>query len=253
MSRARSVLAVLALVVLSQVAAVGSASAGGPTSVLLVVPGAGQTASLYTGDADYEQLVGLLGAYDPVQGKESGSHEEGVGVTLTWLIHDVQVWRVDRVFLDADGGPWVSTQSSFEGDAIWDTPAVWHAPDRGKELSGLLDRLLDTDTARTELPVGPEATVAQPDTGAGTVTGTDAGSPEDAAQPVAATKTRWGVTGLVGLVGLALGAAMTLLALRRIPFRRQATADAMAPRQDDIATDPEFPMTDRLSWRTPAR
>ena len=32
----------------------GPAQAGGPTSVLMVVPGTGQTASLYTGDGDYD-------------------------------------------------------------------------------------------------------------------------------------------------------------------------------------------------------
>jgi hypothetical protein len=250
MSRARSVLAVLALVVLSQTAAAGPASAGGPTSVLLVVPGAGQTASLYTGSPEYEQLAGLVGAYDPATSEgKAGSHESGVGVTLTWLIHDVQVWRVDRVYLDAAGGPWISTQATFGDGNIWDAPEVWHAPDDGKELTALLDRLLDTDSVSTELPVGPEAAAAQPDTGSGTATGTDA---KDATQTVAAGETRWGVTGLVGLVGLALGAAMTLLALRSLPFRRAATADAAPARQDDV-TDPDFPMTDRLSWRTPAR
>ncbi len=249
MSRARSVLAVLAFVVLSQTAAAGPASAGGPTSVLLVVPGAGQTASLYTGSPEYEQLAGLVGAYDPATSEgKAGGHETGVGVTLTWLIHDVQVWRVDRVYLDAAGGPWIATQATFGDGNIWDAPEVWHAPDKGKELAVLLDGLLDTDSASASAADQPEAAAEQPGTGTETATDTAA----DATQTVAATETRWGVTGLVGLVGLALGAAMTLLALRKLPFRRPATPDATAARQDDL-TDPDFPMTDRLSWRTPAR
>ena len=32
---------------------------------------------------------------------------------MTWLIHDVAVWRVDRVYLGDEGGPWIATQSDM--------------------------------------------------------------------------------------------------------------------------------------------
>ncbi len=124
------------------------AVAGGPTSVLLVSPDSGRTASLYATDPDYSVLAGLLGA--AVDGDvptepstaDAEAQASGAGVTVTWLIHDVQVWRVDRIYPQAAGGPWVATQVSAGGPALTgDTPTTWHVVTRGKELEALLDRL----------------------------------------------------------------------------------------------------------------
>jgi hypothetical protein len=154
--RRRGALAVLSTLLLSLLAAgfAGSAVAGGPTSVLLVVPGEGRTAALYTGSADYEQLATLVGAYGTATGSTtppktasndgaSGTNDaSGPGVTLTWLMHDVNVWRVDRVYLKAEGGPLISTQSTLNGGDLWANPPTWRqaGPD-GKALIALLDRL----------------------------------------------------------------------------------------------------------------
>src|SRR4051794_23270920 len=89
----------------------GPASAGGPTSAILSVPGSGVTASLYYTDDAYDQLVRLVGASSTSAGgtdASGASHESGAGVHVTWLIHDVQPWRVDRIYLDAEGGPWIA-------------------------------------------------------------------------------------------------------------------------------------------------
>ena len=148
MRRRRATRAALALtIMLMSLFVAGPASAGGPTSVLLVVPGAGQTASLYTGAPDYQAMAGLVGAFERsgVVGKvdRSGtSHAVGKTVKLTWLAHDVQAWRVDWVYLDAAGGPWIATQSVEGGSGnVLEIPPVWHTAPRGKELAGLVGRL----------------------------------------------------------------------------------------------------------------
>lgn len=141
----RGLLAVLMIALMSLLVA-GPAAAGGPTSVLLVDSGTGRTASLHIQDADYVQLSDLVGAFEPggtADPAPSGTpSEDRAAVTMTWLIHDVSVWRVDRVYLDAPGGPWISTQTDPAGTGnLLERPGSWQKVARGKELSALLDRL----------------------------------------------------------------------------------------------------------------
>ena len=100
----RAPITVLLLTVAISLALIAPASAGGPTSAILSVPGEGKTASVYYTDAAYTELARLVGAEGmEVPGKidDTGqSHESGPGVTVTWLIHDVQPWRVDRIYLN---------------------------------------------------------------------------------------------------------------------------------------------------------
>ena len=230
MRRRRAALVVLMIVLISLLVA-GPASAGGPTSVLLVEPGTGRTASLYTGDADYEALAELVGAFDSpgVAGTSdpSGtSHEVGTVVTLTWLIHDVQVWRVDRIYLDAKGGTWISTQSDVSGSGtIWDIPPVWHTAASGKELAALLDRLgVGPDprgggnaavTGGSTVGRGSGTVIVPPATTAAAVLKTPTIRPADAGTP--------GPVGLGwGLAGLLLGVALTVAGMRLFPSSRSA-------------------------------
>jgi hypothetical protein len=227
MPRRRSLLAVLALVLGALVlpGAAGPAWAGGPTSVLMVVPGEGRTASLYVNSPEYQQLADLLGAHDPATGGGTGdSHETGVGITLTWLIHDVQVWRVDRVYLDAEGGPWVSTQATFGDGTVWDAPVVWHAPDRGKELSTMLDSLLGPDASSS----GGPATDGTSDTAASSLLADEA-APVAASEP-AGTQVNWLVTGLALVLGLLGGAGLVTAAsrLRRDDRHDQVLVDQLS-------------------------
>lgn len=225
MPRRRSLLAVLALVLGSLVlpAAAGPAWAGGPTSVLLVVPGEGRTASLYIDSREYQQLADLLGAHDPATSEgKGGSHETGTGITLTWLIHDVQVWRVDRVYLDAKGGPWVSTQATFGDGSIWDAPAVWHAPDRGKELSTMLDSLVGPDASASD---GSATDSTATDTAASTLLA-DEPAPAAAAEP-AGRQVNWLVSGLALVLGLLGGAGLVTAASRRRRVDRHDQVDQL--------------------------
>ena len=216
MRRCRTALVTFALTVMALLAA-GPALAGGPTSVLLVVPGTGQTASLYTGDPDYQTLAELVGAFGSDEGASTGEpsgtrDNTGPSVTVTWLIHDVHVWRVDRIYLGAEGGPWISTQTSTDGSGvIWDSPVVWHIPTEGKKLAALLDRLGvsprplvgGTDAAEAPAAGGPaRAQPVAPAERSQTFSAQRAdAAPSRTAGPV------W------GLAGLGLGVTLTMGAL----------------------------------------
>ncbi|WP_243058064.1 hypothetical protein [Nocardioides sp. SR21] len=199
-----TVRAAITAVLLTAVLALASpASAGGPTSAILSVPGEGRTASLYYTDAAYEQLSGLVGATGVPPGTvdDSGAtHETGTPVTVTWLIHDVQPWRVDRIYLNADGGPWIATQQmDVESGEIWDSPVVWHQPTSGKELALLLD----------QLGVGQDARAAGDSDGVAEAPAPAAAEPPAAEPAPASTESGhavwWGVGGLAAGVLLTLG------------------------------------------------
>ena len=58
----------------------------------------------------------------------------GPGITVTWLVHDVEPWRVDRIYLGGKDGPWISTQvSDFSGPHLGQPCAV--APPGGRRSS----------------------------------------------------------------------------------------------------------------------
>lgn len=144
MRRFRPTLAAALLAVVT-LTSMGTASAGGPTSALLSVPGEGKTASLYYTDRDYDRLAGLVGiegsgGFGTVD-KSGLSHANGPGVTVTWLIHDVMPWRVDHIYLEGKDAPWIATQLLGEVASTSDSSVVWHQPGSGAELAALLDKL----------------------------------------------------------------------------------------------------------------
>lgn len=259
MRRGRAALAVFITMLLSLVVA-GPASAGGPTSVLLVLPGTGQTASLYHVDTDYAALAGLVGAVD---GSGSGtvdgsgaSHNQGQAVTLTWLAHDVHVWRVDRIYFDAAGGPWISTQTGTgeSSGSVLDTAAVWHRPERGKELAALLDRLGVSPDSATGGGVAAGGTGERVDPGTGIAASAAA---VDQAQGTARkddTGTPWTSALIWGLAGLTLGVTLTLTlaGIRLFAHRRTAPGELATPKpaEDgpaDTHTSPPEPDSE-LDW-----
>lgn len=236
MRRCRAALAVLTIILTSLIVA-GPAAAGGPTSVLLVAPETGRTASLYTGQTDYEALAGYVGAFAPPLGRAATpapsqtEQDFGPSVTLTWLIHDIQVWRVDRVYVGAGGVVRIATQSADGGSVIsLDNPPSWHTAARGKELAALLDRLGVGSGSRA----GKRDAVA-PGNGAESDAGTVAdASPAVSALPAAqATGTQtpskggswWGFAGLA--LGVVLGGAgMRLFSNTRTDGGEPATEGA---------------------------
>lgn len=225
----RALAVVLSAWVLAMLAPPGPASAGGPTSVLLSVPGEGRTASLYHTDDAYVELADLVGAFGG-SGTVDGSgrsHETGGAVTLTWLVHDVMTWRVDRVYLHGDGAPWIASQV-MEGDAesVWDSPVVWHQPANGKELIQLLNSLGVGQT-------GPAAEPASPvDSGAAAPASVEPAATPTPTDDTSGTSARdrawWGLGGLAG--GVLLAAGWTRVRSTRL----RATADGVVAPHPDV-------------------
>lgn len=123
-----------------------SAVAGGPTSVLITSPESGETASLYFDDARYEALSKQLGGQGmgkPPEGqkKRPSSLDSAVGsrqINVTWMVHDVQPWRLDRVYPSADVSTlWIYTTTDLPGTES----GVWHKAEQPAALRGLLKKI----------------------------------------------------------------------------------------------------------------
>lgn len=154
------------------------AQAGGPTSVLIVAPGSTATA-LYHTDPEYQELSRLVGTESAPRERAQpafarGEHDDGPSVTLTWLIHDARVWRTDRIYYEAVGGPWITTTLTGADFAL-DTYAGWHTASDSERLLSLLDELgvLDAAAAKEANPelaprpaTEPAAAVGDPAAGA---------------------------------------------------------------------------------------
>lgn len=224
-------------------ATVAPAAAGGPTSVLLVAPGTGETASLYASDDDYQALAGLVGAFGATAGEAvegASPSPSGRTVTVTWLIHDVQVWRVDRVHLDAEGGPLVATQQALDASSVGQAPVVWIRPAAGKKLAELLDRL--GLAGGGQAPGGGPVPGPQPGGERLETEQTDAARP-----PVPAADDTGAPPAVWVLLGSLLGVALALAAPRIVAARRRTGGDV------DRAPDIDWAVTDELSSTAPPR
>jgi hypothetical protein len=117
-----------------------SASAGGPTSVLVVSPESEETASLYYSDERYGELVRLLGPSGV--GTETKPPEANLlaarQINVTWMAHDVSPWRLDQVFSPADGDQvWIHTAANVPETVN----GRWHATKDPARLRALLQDL----------------------------------------------------------------------------------------------------------------
>jgi hypothetical protein len=213
---------------------------------MLSVPGSGATASLYYTDADYDRLAALIGV-DGVgenggagaAGDRSGAgHENGSGVTVTWLIHDVMPWRVDRIYLSGPGAPWIASQVSTDGDVTWNSPVSWHQPSSGPELVALLDKLGVGKAARASADVDDVPMAAAPKASAGALS-----SRTPPAQTSNVSGIWWGLGGLVA------GLLVSALWVRR--WRSAGDASTERPEQADRRNPPDrapVARAEELSW-----
>jgi len=141
---------------ISWASATTTAHAGGPTSVLMTNPESGRASALHVANADYMRLYAAVGQEptgeaNPPSGLRSGSEE----VRLTWLIHDMQVWRIDRVHLTRHDGIWIETVTAPTGDRdVFDQPSSWHRSKNDQALTTLLAdaRLLGTADSAPSSP-----------------------------------------------------------------------------------------------------
>ena len=245
--RALLVVLVAAVAALLPVAAAGPAAAGGPTSVLMSSPVLGRTSSLYTADAGYQALADYVDAFEPGTGRagQPTAHAIGNEVTLTWLIHDVSVWRVDRVYADAAGGPWIATQELLGTSTdVWSAPVRWHRSDQPKALMALL--AVHGLTEGSDLPadsvgdVTAQQYVAQDPASAGTDEAR--GGTDSAGQSVRDSRSdssgqRTVLTLVVGLLaGAGAATAGTTLLARRRGGRAGDDGPLPAWAEDDLLT-----------------
>jgi hypothetical protein len=135
---------VLASVTATLLAVAGTAMAGGPTSVMLASPSNHSTTALYYTDDAYQRLQELLGPEPQAEPGAPDVHgDPGTDdIRVTWLIHDVQVWRVDRVFTNIKGEVWIETLMSKDGSApAMDSTGVVHRSTDAPALMALLSGL----------------------------------------------------------------------------------------------------------------
>ena len=188
------------------------ARAGGPTSVLMVNSASGQTGALYFRDADYDALAAAVGWYggdnQPMATVSPADGSLTSEIRLTWLVHDMSIWRVDRIHANAEGGWLVETTVDLTGASLDGATPVWHRPADTVHLEALL---------RTHGIVG--AAAAKPVTPAGAA----AAAVPGAAHP----PTGWWPPLAAGLAGVVLGLLGTLVLNHS---RRTAGAGAGPPR-----------------------
>lgn len=120
--------------------AASPASAGGPTSVLLVSPESTQTAALYYSDKEYGELERLLGT--AAEGTRDKPPEAGLTaarqINITWMVHDVTPWRLDRVYPVHKGQDvWIHTAANLDSTMN----GTWHRADHPAQLRALLKKL----------------------------------------------------------------------------------------------------------------
>ena len=235
---------IVALLVAASLMLSGPAGAGGPTSALLSVPGEGTTASLYYTDPEYDALANLVGIGTST-GTETGNvdksgvgHETGPGVTVTWLIHDVTPWRVDRIYLEGKGAPWIATQISMEAGRSGRARSCGTSPRRRPS-----SRRCSTSSASVRPPARRATSTAWR---------APRYRPRPSPLPRAPTSRRrqsaspfagiwW------GLGGLAAGVLLTVLWMRR----SRADADPAREPGDVHADAPGLVVAEELSWPAP--
>lgn len=219
------VLLALLLSVAAPLAVATPAVAGGPTSVLLTNPGAETAAGLYYSDPRYAELEGLLHGADAAVESSASGPGAAPALTLTWLIHDVTIWRVDRLALDGSGEAWVSTTSEWDGQGLEATSGAWHRLQDGDRIRQIVASigLLGGDPDPQAAASSATAREAADDAGA-------AGAAP--APPVVREETRWfSLTGWRWAVpGLLLGLLVAGFARRRRP--------AGVPRQELVDRSP---------------
>ncbi|WP_327634248.1 hypothetical protein OHB24_30210 [Kribbella sp. NBC_00482] len=200
---------ILMLVVVLFAIGVTPAHAGGPTSVLLSAPP--RVVAFGYSDPRYDELAKLT---ELTPGKPSGEHLSGRFVRATWLIHDMSVWRIDIIYPDAPGGPWIATEE-LTSDTKPAKP-TWH---RATDPVKLLKLLNDLKLLSGELDGGPSLNDGY------TSTPEPAPSPEPPAQAQVSTTTN-AFTGWRWIIpGVLLGAGAAVVAIRLFPKRRWELID----------------------------
>jgi hypothetical protein len=197
-------------VALLAVAALGAApaQAGGPTSVLLSSPP--KLVAVGYEDQRYDDLLRLTastGSRGPVG---DDRHDVGTFVRATWLIHDMSVWRLDIIYPDAPGGPWIARKESVDGTTMPEQP-TWHTAADRVALLKLLGSLQLLSGERN----------GEPSYGGPTSFGREAEAAPAAEPPAQAAASTSVFTGWRWTIpGFLVGAVLAVIAIRLLPRRR---------------------------------
>lgn len=205
-----------------------SATAGGPTSVLVVNYEGQRAAGALTGSADYAALESALDAYaTPVGDRTAPASFMGTQLRLTWMIHDVTPWRVDAISISGDD-VWVETVTDTSGDAnLFDTAGVRHRP---KDAALLLSTLTELGVIGDQPSAGPSGPAAQ----AAAKTAAPAALPASVATTTAARATNespappWWATAAAVALALGLGVLVGRRA-RRAPAAAPMAGSPVSP------------------------
>jgi hypothetical protein len=224
---------VVLLAVLITVAALGAvpAHAGGPTSVLLSAPP--KLLAVGYDDPRYEELQRVT------TGTPSGEtgfdiHAIGDGVTATWLIHDMEAWRIDVIYPEAPGGPWIARRADTTGRGELPEEPVWYRPTNPSALLRFLasvrlhgpERSGEQIGGPTKLTPPPSVSSTPARQPATTPTSEAATAPEARPTETTAASTPTFFTGWRWMIpGFLLGAVVAVLAVRLLPKRRWELTD----------------------------
>lgn len=214
------------------------ASAGGPTSVLIVNHDGFRAAGALTGSRAYEDLSRALDTMNPPVGEATppGGFMDA-NIRLTWMIHDVTPWRIDAVTIDGDE-VWVSTTMTPEGGGGDQGGTRHKAKDADLLIAtlGALGILGDTSRSTPSASNPPPAAAGTPAAGypdapsATTLTG-----PTSAVSLSRTTPAEWSM-GIAGVLIALVGGL--LLGRRTAPdLPRDATARTAWP-EDSVGLTP---------------
>jgi hypothetical protein len=192
-----------------------SASAGGPTSVLVV--------SLYYSDEEYSELERLLGP--PGAGTTKPPKVDLLAarqINVTWMAHDVSPWRLDQVFPSPDRDEvWIRTVDNPPETVN----SHWHRTKNPAQLRSLLKDLEVMGKVSGEGHAIFPAPTQEPGSDAGAVdTKTSAGPPSPADD---GSQWWWALPGLAA--GAVLAWVLRPIALRKPWDRRRGEP---GPRQE---------------------
>jgi hypothetical protein len=130
-------------------------------------------------------------------------------IRLTWLIHDQQIWRIDRVYLTAGDGIWIETMLSLDAGDVLAQPGNWHRAADSAGLTTILRHVGVLSTSPSSAAEAPAAATQAP------ATSGDTSSSSGSSWLAIAT----------GIGGLLIGAACSIVLLRWTSRRPAGNAE----------------------------
>jgi hypothetical protein len=212
--------------------------------VLVTSPLSGEATAVYFSDDRYEQLQKLLGPTRTGTRSEPPRTDtaDARQINITWMVHDITPWRVDRVFpVTAKDVVWIHTAA----DAPHSLNGYWHRAGHPGQLRALLKELgvMGESSGAGYAGIFPapwQSETAAPDAVAPAVPAPEAPAPEASEGITRVTATSPGSgAGSTGwwwaIPGVAAGAVLALV-LRplasRIPVDRLRRDRSPGPRQE---------------------